>query len=125
MEFPHCVKPTLTELEVTVPPPEAGADAVTLNVTGSVSDGVRVPIWKAWPVQLPVVLVIPPTVWLLGSVNVQVAVALMSCDPALVDAVACRQKGVPLLTDTLWVAGLTVIEVMLLNTWKVVDPTTA
>jgi len=44
----YWVMPTLTLLEVTVPPPDEGAEAVTVNITG-IGVGLSVPTEKACP----------------------------------------------------------------------------
>jgi len=74
----YWVMPTVTVLETTVPPFVEGAEAVAFSITGA-TVGLSVPIVNAWPVQLPVALVTPDSVWPCGSVNAHVAVLLMSC----------------------------------------------
>jgi len=82
-----------TLLELTVLPPVPGAEATAPNVVGA-GVGLNVPTTNACPVHVVVVvLVTPVSVWLLGSVKVQVAVVLTSVP--LGWAVAVRQNGVP------------------------------
>ena len=107
---------TVTRLvDVTVPFEPDGAEAVTRTVTGGL--GKRVPTVKAWPVLHPVlVLEIPFTAVpsaLLVNVQFVLVMVLMSTFPGV--AVATRQNGTPLLADTDWDVGDTVIADMVLS----------
>ena len=113
---------TKTLFEFTVPL-VPGADATAPMDVGA-GVGLSVPIVNAWPVHVVVVvLVMPDSVALLGSVKVQVAVVLMSCPPGW--AVAVRQNGKPALIVTLWDDGAaTMLVTPFSDTVTLVEPLT-
>jgi len=87
----YWVMPTVTVLELTVPPLVDGAEAVAFNITGAIV-GLSVPIVNAWPVQLAVDLSTPDSVWPWGSVKAHVVVLLISCWAVVIVAISCSAE---------------------------------